>query len=173
MEDRYWLRHPSLNGHLGPYRAEDIREAIESETFPRDSYLLVDSGQNETDRMASPYWSPATVILKMEAPPPTSTVVQKPEPPLGIEREQIRQRLRQGTAYSILRTLIVIMAIVAMVAVVAEVILGMAVISFVGGNDGHFEKIIAVGWKLLEIIVCAAFLQAMLDIADANLKRQD
>lgn len=174
MEERYWLRHPTLHGHLGPYRIDDLRQAVESETFPRDSYVLVDSGQNETDRMASPYWRPVTALLGMEPPPPTSAPVPKPgasDAPPVPERLQIRFRLREGTAYSTARTLIVILA---MVALLVELLVGMVWMANGPSNGaGKLTMLILVGLEMLATIAIAAFLQAMLDIADASLKKQD
>ena len=171
MEERYWLRHPSLTGHLGPYSQSDLRKALEADSFPRDSYVLVDSGQNETDRMASPYWRPATVVLGMEPPPtPPAPVVAPtaPEVPFTPSRHAIRGRLRQDTAYGTARSLIAILAVVMLLFLVVG---GFAAMP--GGPSSHkLAVLIAMALEALGTIAAAAFLQGMLDIADANLRRQ-
>tara|TARA_R110002072_G_scaffold87129_4_gene196649 strand:+ start:4342 stop:4860 length:519 start_codon:yes stop_codon:yes gene_type:complete len=171
MEERYWLRHPSLTGHLGPYSEPDLRKALEADSFPRDSYVLVDSGQNETDRMASPYWRPATAVLGMDPPPASPAppaVPTMPEVPFTPSRHAIRGRLRQDTAYGTARSLITVLAVV------------MLLFLFVGGlaamprgsSVSQLSVLIAIGLEALGTIAAAAFLHGMLDIADANLRRQ-
>ena len=170
MEDRYWLRHPSLSGHVGPYRLDDLRSAILASSFPRDSYVLLDSGQNETERMASIAWRPVTAVLGMEPPAaaaPAAPVADDPEP---TPEEAVRNQVRQRTAYGTARGLIHLLAGLAL--------FGLFVVSLVAvvapGLDFGARLIILLTLVLesFAVIVAAAMLQAILDIADCNLQNR-
>lgn len=172
MEERYWLRHPSLSGHLGPYSEQELRTAIEGKSLPRDSYVLVDSGQNETDRMSSPYWRPATTLLGIEPPAAKPGKSREPEPtePSAPTRLQVRARLRQDSAYGTARGLISILAAVALLSIV---VIGLAAV-FAAGIDmsSRLAALIALGLEALGVIAAAAVLHAVLDLADGSLRRE-
>lgn len=64
MEEGYWLRHKSLTGHQGPFKKKDLRPAIDSSAFPRDSEVLRDTGESEAQREGSNDWMPATELFE-------------------------------------------------------------------------------------------------------------
>jgi len=160
MEERHWLRHPSLNGHQGPYLKKDIADAVENATFPTDSYVLRDAGQNLQDRQTSIEWIPVTRLLGLEPPPQASVkppeIAEPPKPPSAYER---RQHLRNCTAYTTLRTLIVLCQLILMI--------GTLIVTLAGAARGQ-APIAFVAWILqaIVIIIGGMLLQALLDIAD-------
>lgn len=158
MEERHWLRHPSLHGHQGPYAKKDLAEAIENGSFPLDSYVLRDAGQNLQDRQTSVEWFPVTQLLGLEPPKSAAApkIVEPPQPPTAAER---LLHLRKRTAYTTLRTLIVVCQLI--------LLIGTLVVALAGarGADG---AIAFVAWILQAVVVIVAgmLLQALLDIAD-------
>ena len=160
MEERHWLRHPSLSGHQGPYEKKAIADAVEKGAFPMDSYVLRDAGQNLHDRQTSVEWCPVTRLLGLEPPEqPADTppeIVEPPQPPSAYER---RQHLRKCTAYTTLRTLIVICQLI--------LLIGTLIVTLASAQRGT-APIAFVAWILqaICIIVVGMLLQALLDIAD-------
>lgn len=66
MEERYWLRHVALTGHQGPFAKKDLRPAIDSSSFPRDSEVLRDTGMSAAQREESDGWIPVTELFGFE-----------------------------------------------------------------------------------------------------------
>lgn len=137
-----------------------------------DSYILVDSGQSQDLRLASVYWRPATVVLGMEPEPceASNTPSAQDEEPeeLSTTRRAIRHRLREDTAYGTARSLISFLAGLTIFGLVVVAIMS---VEFLPGQVMN-EVVIVLGVEVLATIVGAAFLHAMLDLADANLRRQ-
>lgn len=169
MAERYWLRHPSLSGHLGPYSEADLHAALGSNSFPRDSYVLLDAGQDETSRMASTKWRPMTDLLGLEPPPPSKKPVAPAEPPPPSVAEQARKRVRTASAYDGVRRLIQILAGFALVALAVACVATL----FARGLDSttRLAGLVVLVLEAFAVIVFAAVLQAILDIADCNLRR--
>ena len=169
MEERYWLRHPSLSGHLGPYTKTDLHAALASNSFPRDSYVLLDAGQDETSRMTSTKWRPVTELLGLAPPMPPVSRTPVAEPPPPSVAEQARDRVRAESAYGFARGLIRILAGFALVS-----LLVLALATLFGGRldtTTWLAALVAFVLEAIAVIVIAAVLQAILDIADCNLRR--
>jgi hypothetical protein len=152
-----------------PYSEQELCTAIEGKSLPRDSYVLVDSGQSETDRMSSPHWRPATTLLGIASP------AMKPGKPESTEpsaptRLQVRARLRQDSACGTARGMITFLAVIALLSIV---FIGLAAI-FAAGIDMslRFAALIALGLEALGVIAAAAVLHAVLDLADGSLRRE-
>ena len=176
---RYWLRHPSLRGLVGPYSLPELRAAIEAKSLPADGYVLRDEGQDETTLRSSPHWRPAWEMLGL--PPPTSrTAAAQPAAPLDQRRDAVarRARLRERTAYSSARTAIRVVRLLFVAMVGATLLLGVFGISTTDGS-ASFKGIgiaVAIAWTMVEILivlVVAALAQALLDIADASMPSRD
>ncbi len=107
----------------------------------------------------------------MEPPPsPPAPVVAPtaPEVPFTPSRHAIRGRLRQDTAYGTARSLIAVLAVVMLLYLVVS---GFAALP--GGQATYkIAVLVATALEVLATIAAAAFLHGMLDIADANLRRQ-
>ena len=162
MEERYWLRHPSLNGHLGPYAKEDLAQSFENESFPKDSYVLLDRGQNLQDRQTSVDWFPLRRLLGLAEPPKASyapPALPSNEPPKPPDASERRDHLRRCSAYSALRTLIIIAQLILLV--------GTLVVSFATAQRGA-GGVAMVAWFIQAVMIVAGgmLLQALLDIAD-------
>jgi hypothetical protein len=170
MEDRYWLRHPSLHGHQGPFPLTDLQKAVGSGSLPRDSDVLLDRGQDEAARRQSTGWQPVTDVLGL---PPAPRLSDRLRPEVDDQERRFRaaearlQNLRANTAYTRVRTVVTVLALVAAVLVV---VLGFVVMSKSRG-DGGLVMLVAMALEVIGIYVAHALLQALLDIADSAVRR--
>lgn len=174
--ERYRLRHPSLRDLVGPYSLSDLRAAIDAKSFPIDSYVLRDDGQDESALRASPHWRPVTDVLGLPRPnapqPPAA-------PPPGPRDEAVARlrRLRERTAYGGLRGMIGLIAVVYVVTKCVIALLGLFGIGLAGDAGAAVEGfgiVVLLAWTCVEVlivIVVAALAKALLDIADCALAR--
>ncbi|MBL8729407.1 MAG: hypothetical protein JNM25_13295 [Planctomycetes bacterium] len=169
MEERYWLRHPSLRGLLGPYRVAELRAALEAKTFPDDSYVLPDGGQDETALRASPNWRPVTDVLGLPRPPQPPQPPPPPPSPSELAHRR-RQAVRRQSAYALPRSLIALAALLGIAVAFLTMLLGLLAI---GRNTDVLTIVMGLGsfaWQVLVIVVVAALLQALFDVADCALR---
>lgn len=174
--ERYRLRHPSLRDLVGPYSLRDLRAAIEAKSFPIDSYVLRDDGQDETALRASPHWRPVTDVLGMPRPAASQPPAAPPPDPRDEAAARLR-RLRERTAYDGLRGMIGLIAVVYIVTKCVAAVLGLFGIGLtedVGAAAKGFGVVVLLAWTLVEVLVViavAALANALLDIADRALAR--
>ncbi len=103
MEERYWLRHSSLAGHVGPFTRGQLHDAIVAGSLPRRGEILRDEGQGREKREASDAWSPVAELLGLPPEPePTAVPQGAPSSPYA----EFLQQSRADTAYRPLRLLI-------------------------------------------------------------------
>jgi hypothetical protein len=170
MEDRYWLRHPSLHGHQGPFPLTDLQKAVGSGSLPRDSDVLLDRGQDEAARRQSTAWRQVTEVLGL---PPAPRLSARLRPEVSDEQERFRAAegrlvlVRANTAYARVRTVVTVLAVVAVVLIV---VLGLVVMSQSRGN-GALVALITIALEVIGIYVAHALVQALLDIADSAVRR--
>ncbi|MCA8966435.1 MAG: hypothetical protein KDC48_16260 [Planctomycetes bacterium] len=106
MEERYWLRHSSLAGHVGPFTRGQLHDAIVGGSLPRSGEILRDEGQGREKREASVAWSPVALLLGLPPEPePAPETAAAPSAPLSPYAEFLGQR-RADSPYRPLRLLI-------------------------------------------------------------------
>jgi hypothetical protein len=168
MEERYWLRHPSLHGLLGPYTIVELQTGLAANTFPEDSYVLPDGGQDETALRASPHWRPITDALNLPRPPSPPDLPPAPPTPTELA-EGRRGELRRRTAYWLPRTLI---STGALIGIVVACLTSISAFAVIGRDNGFVSVTVLLGglaWQILVIVVAAGALQALFDLADCAL----
>ena len=168
MEERYWLRHPTLHGHVGPYTTAELRAAIESQALPDDSYVLLDEREDELQRQTSTRWRPAWQLLGLE--PPATRSSQSSGSIAPAQGDPARERLddtRTNTSYAGLRKLIQIAKVASLIAVLLVPALGIL--------SGNLEWTVAtVVWAVVDVfgvLILAGLAQALLDSADAAMRQ--
>lgn len=160
MEERYWLRHPSLDGHQGPFAVKDLQAAIESEAFPADSYVLRDQGQNQQDRQTSIAWIPIAQLLGFDEPAPAPPSTTPPALPTNADR---RRHLRTHTAYGFARGLVVGFLVVGVVLALATAATSARHLS---GSVACASVVMASAIQVGAVLLVGMLMQALLDIAD-------
>ena len=171
MEERYWLRHASLDGQQGPLEEKDLRSAIDANAFPRNSEVLLDTGLPEERRAKSNDWISVTQLLGLEPPPaqpsvwPQAGVRSTPERRLGSDR---LTELRHGSAYPNTRMLIASGIVIAVIAELLVMFMQMSA-SRGSGSTGIplFTSVIAV----ITTIAIGNVLLAVLDMADVAVRK--
>lgn len=159
MKERYRLRHPSLQGTLGPYTIEELHKAVEANSFPVDSRVLPVDAADE-----SANWRALHELLGLPAPPSGAPLPRAASAAPVTTAGDRRRALRAATAYGGLRTLIHVITGVALVAVL--LIFAMTKQSHLG-----FELLLMSALEAAVIVIVAGALQALLDIADCSLQR--
>lgn len=170
--ERFWLRHPSLAGHQGPYAGAELRRAIESGAFPKDSYLLRDRGQELTARQRSVEWRPAYEVLVMPAPPglapPPPSAAQDAQP--AIDADARRQQVRRESAYAGVRLGVNVLTVMACVFCLLAMLA-----AIVGGAFGKplsgVVALVGLGLEVVAILVVSGVVKALLDVADCAVRR--
>lgn len=175
MEERFWLRHPSLSGLQGPFTKLEIKGALASQAFPPDSYVLQDTGQSETERLAATQWSPVWQLLGVAAPKEyreplpageaidggygTARVPEQQEAEVTpVDR---RVQLRSQSAYPGLRLAAILMCGFSIVVLVIFTIAAMAKDPSVA-----LGALLVGAIELVGILFVYGLCQALIDIAD-------
>jgi len=175
MEERYWLRHPSLSGLQGPFTKQELKGALSSQAFPPDSYVLQDTGQTETERQASTHWLPVWQLLGVAAPAqhrkplPAGEAIDggygtarvPDERARTVTPSDMRDQLRRQSAYAGLRMFAGILCGLSVFALVVVIIAAM--------TDGPQVALVAVLIGVVELIAILfvyGLCMALLDIAD-------
>ena len=169
-EERYWLRHPTLRGLVGPYRLDELRAALTAESLPADSYALRDTGLTENDMQASPSWQPVTDVLGLPRPPkpePTAVAGTPPVPPALAARTSVRA----ATAYSPLRTAVSVVAVIACTVVVLSTMTAIGTVGHAATAGFVAIALCEMAVEVAVILITAGIVQALLDIADCSLRK--
>lgn len=164
MEDRYWLRHSSLAGHVGPFTRGQLHDAITGGSLPRGGEILRDEGQGHEKRDASTAWSPVTRLLGL--PPEPETVAASAAQPISPQRELL-QRCRAESAYRPLRVLIEAGTWLA--------VFRQLVVLIPWPSDWHrlrFEVVCEFVLSVVALLVLRGLLQMAVDCADRGLRRE-
>lgn len=99
MKERYWLRHHSLSGHVGPLLAADLEAAVRGGSLPAAGEALLDEGQDAAARERA-VWTKVSDLFGL--PPAAATSAAPPEQSVSPERAFLLAR-RRNTAYAPLR----------------------------------------------------------------------
>lgn len=174
MEERYWLRHPSLHGHQGPYSKQELRASLDAKAFPADSYVLLDEGLKEDQRRGSIKWQPAATLLGLlpaldaSTPPPPKPKTESDRRQEIAQRQVQRQtRLRYESAYLGLHSMISVLFWVAVIAIILVTLLSAGLPEAATGTI--FVRAVV---EIIGLYVVAGLARALLDIADCALRRQ-
>ncbi len=165
MEERYWVRHPSLSSHVGPYRKEDLRAAIVGNSFPRDCEVRLD-GDDDAD------WQAATAVLGM--PSPAATPQTRTPEVAGDTKAALRQLLmgvRRASAYLAVRLLVNVLATITVIAFVILAIAGVSAGASLRSPAACATVVASATVQVCVTIILAGTIHAILDIADCALRR--
>lgn len=163
MEERYWVRHPSLREHVGPLTREELRARFDTETMPRDSYALPDGDESKDQRDARPDWRPVSQVLGLQAAG-TANAATPPSKPPSVSNADRREHLRIHTAYVGLRFLIVTGMTVL---VIGEVVVMFALLS---RSDPATSPLMMVLSAIVTLVIGLSLL-ALVDIADCHIQK--
>lgn len=165
-EARYWLRHPRLARHLGPFSVADLRQAHADGTAPADSYVLEHKGQDQLARLSSTAWFPMARLLGLPEPKSPSQPWRSSPPSPSSYAIERRTQLRDQTAYPGLRTLISVTAFVTLLAIAFYFLVAVTAL-----DRSRLGVLIATPIEVLATLCTAGMLQALLDIADSAVRR--
>ncbi len=169
MGDRYWVRHASLRGFVGPLSQTELAAA----SLPPDAEVRLARSDGRPETLDDRGWSPLHQLLGVAPPLPADPVVELP--PLGIpgvRTNQVLADVRNKSSYRAARRLASMMVVLALWATCVTLVAGLV--------EAMRDKNL---WMLLgecatgglraagAIVVYQAF--AMLaDIADCHLRRE-
>lgn len=102
---RWWVKHPKLNGFLGPYREDELAAATENRSLPYDCRVLLDEGQSMFALKAAEGWTTLPEALGIAAPAGEWAPAADARHTPGERRDALRRRdrLRRQSAYPVLR----------------------------------------------------------------------
>lgn len=162
-EARYWLRHPTLAGHVGPLHRADLEAAVKSGSLPLGGEALRDEGQDQAARERAA-WTKVTELLGL---PPIVEARQSVQQgaTLSGERAFLLER-RRRTAYAPLRWSIDVAA--ALLAILQLVTLIPWPSQFGRLSFAIFCEFVA---SIAVLIVLRGLLHLVVDLADGRLSR--
>lgn len=170
MEERYWFRHPSLAGDIGPLTRSELRDALRADSLPRDGMVLRDDGGDAAARAAAT-WSPVVELLGLPAaPPPASRHPTAPRrTPVNSPPRFTAFLLdrRRETVYSGLRILIELTTI----AVFVALLFALATSPRLDGTHFATALLVTLVYALV-VLVLRGLANAVLDLADHALRAE-
>ena len=164
MEERYWLRHSSLAGHVGPFTRGQLHDAIVGGSLPRGGEILRDEGQGREKREASTAWSPVALLLGLPPEPAADrSPASAPESPYA-------QFLRERRADTVYRPLRLLIEVGAWLAIFFQLI---TLITWPRDWDRlYFTVLCEFVLSVVVLLVVRGLLHVALDTADRGLRRE-
>lgn len=173
MNEKYWVRHRTLSGFVGPLTVEELQAAVQARTLPADSEVRLAKAGAAVEKLDAQGWTPAWRLLGVEPPPVAEPDV--PLPPEGVSAPRLQQLandLRRRSAYpgarSVARTVVVILTLV----IAAAAVVGVASAPTGRLFAAFFAATAVVAWELAGVFLGYQVFVMLADIADCQLRQQ-
>lgn len=169
MGDRYWVRHASSSGFLGPLSLTELRAVA----LPPDAQVRLAAPGGRPETLDARGWSPMHVLLGLAPPPPADPVIELPSPGApGVRLEQVLAAVRDKSNYRSARRLASLLAVVAYLAIGIDVLAGLAEAGVAKSVLLALAELAAGGLKVAVVIVAHRGFEMLADIADCHLRRE-
>lgn len=171
MEERYWVRHASLRGYVGPLALAALRDAVVSGALPKDADVHRAVPDARVETLDDSGWTKAYALLGLPAPPPPAP--RRDVPPPGapdVRTEGVLADLRARSSYGGVRRAVTVLAWLAVVALVLTRLLALSAAPR-SGTVG-VALFVELALSLTLVYVAHQLFQMLADIADCHVRRE-
>ena len=173
MGDRYWVRHASLSGFVGPLSPSELHAAHRSASLPLAAEVRLAAPGGSAEVLDDRGWSPLHELLGVA--PPLPSELENVLPPLGgpgVRLEQVLADVRQRSSYGAARSLASMMTVVALLAIGLGVCAGLVAAALVRDWWAAIASVTLGGLLGAAVIVVYQAFAMLADIADCHLRRE-
>lgn len=173
MGDRYWVRHASLPGFVGPLSPSELLAAHRSASLPLAAEVRLAAPGGNAEVLDDRGWSPLHELLGVA--PPLPSELANVLPPLGgpgVRLEQVLADVRERSSYGAARSLASMMTVVALLAIGLGVCAGLVAAAMVRDWWAAIASVALGGLLGAAVIVVYQAFAMLADIADCHLRRE-
>lgn len=171
MEERYWVRHESLRGYVGPLTLAALRDAVVPGALPADADVRRAVPGAGAEVLDDSGWTKAYALLGLPAPPVAEP--RRHVPPAGapgVRTEGVLADLRGRSSYGGVRRVVTVLAWLAVVALVLTRLLTLSAAPR-SGTVG-VALFVELALSLTLVYVAHQLFQMLADIADCHVRRE-
>lgn len=169
MGSRYWVRHASLRGFVGPLSQTELAAA----SLPPDAEVRLARSDGRPETLGDHGWSPLHQLLGVAPPLPADPVIELP--PLGIpgvRTSQVLAHVRNRSSYRVARRLASMVVVLALWTICIMWVAGLVEAVRAKNLWMLLGECATGGLKAAGAIVVYHAFAMLADIADCHLRRE-